>query len=652
MSQRPYKDFYVATTGELASTGGTQDLAVGQIGFFSGKNWQVTTAPTFQTCKTLVVAQGTPDLSGFPEGAGIPNTSFKVTIDPLHGKIFDWYVKKSQRPQNMIVRLGFDGVDTTKTLSANYGETKQIYLKLSGQPINNFYPDVPAGLKIPILIQMPCADECADSCASQVPCSTIGDLIVDAVNNYKIIGGQPLSKYVRATKIVQCGTPSGQVTSCFEKYEIDLCDDGSPNALAKVQAQYPGKTISRVKRVDAISTYRFEQPCGGSAPEAFVANGNNVVPNCSTCPTGYTLQDTLYVYEIKVADAGDGTALAAVETAYASGDDAVVRILYENGVSTYLLYATTFPRTQQTLVGFLQSYFGYVGVARAVCVGDADETTAWTKIEEGEKAAKYWKLSLKLDPCSADGEEGCSAATLLAQLQEAYANIGTVTLTDTNCTFCVAEFKLQTFSDNILYPSCNGEDYKWSLPPAFENQNWIEVVEGGYPGTDCACGVQFESAFYDPKRDACTFEGVPYFSDPLYIEVSQHDPSSLASPCETDWPVTTVQNIKFPSGYGQLVSDFERKSKYYRNVFYNVDPVVRKYRGYQWNTDFEGYYDEYVLVFQNPVPEYGVNSTTRTETFEVHWFFPEGNGKSFETAINGYLASANINIDLKVIESA
>jgi hypothetical protein len=644
MSQRPYKNFYIATTGTLASSGGTEDLAVGQLGFFSGKTWQVTTAPTFQTAKTLVIAQGTPDLSGMPEGAGIPNTSFKVAIDGQNGKVLKWYVKKAQRSQNMIVRLGFDGVDTTKTLSANYGETKQVYLKLSGQPINNFYPDVPAGLKIPLFIQMPCADECSDTCSNAVPCDIIADLLIDAVNNYKIVGGQDLKKYVRVSKVTACESPSGYATACFAKHTLLVCDAGTPKALAAVQAQYPGKTVTRTSIVDGYSTYELVQACADANPADFVVGAGSVVPNCTTCPSGWTFQDALYTYELKVADAGTAGALSTAEAAYSG--DTVTRVLYENGVSTYFVASTTFPVTQAVLAG--TSFFSFIGTQQNVCINPETDTVAWTiDVELGTEAYQDWKITIKNDSCVDCAEDGFAA--LLAELQAAYEGIGTVTLTSSDCDFCVAEFKLSTLSENVVFPSCSTDVYKWNLPPAWENQNWVAVTNTGVPGTDCTCGVQFESAFYDPKRDACTFEGVPYFSDPIYIEVGEHDPDTLSSPCATDWAVTTVQNIKFPSGYGQLVSDFERVSKYYNNVFYNVDPVVRKYRGYEWNTDFEGYYDEFVIIFENPAYEYGINAASRTETFETHFFLPEGNGAAFQTAMNGWLASANINVDLEVL---
>jgi len=634
MSQRPYKDFYVATTGTLLASGTTTDLAVGQLGLFNAKTWQATTAPTIGNgVKKLVIAQGTPDLSGMPEGAGIPNVSFKVEIDSQKGKVIDWYVKKAARPQNMIVTVGFDGVDTTKNLTANYGETKQLYLKLSGQPISKFYPDVNAGLKIPLFINIPdCSGDCADGCGTAVPGDLIADEIIKRVQEQKIIGGQELDRYVKATKLISCTTPSGYPTVAYEKYCLTILDDGSPKALGIVQAQYPGLVIKRTLRNGVYSTYEFVQIATEPAPAAFDNSSITVVPNCSECPSGYTLQDLLYVYKVTLTDNGDGTALTTFRASYGS---TAIRLNYEFGTSTYFAFSPTAIPTWTPITGAVQLF---VGEQSAVCVGGIGVTTAWTLCDTGTKAEKLYQLSLKNDPCG---------VTKLEELQDLYAEIGTVTLVENNTTFCTSLFQIVVDSTNTLFSDCGDEVYDFKPPFPYTNQPWIPVVQD-VTGVDCVYGVRFEAAYFDVQKNACTFE-VPYFNDPIYIELGEHDPSSLGSPCETDWAITTVQAIKFPSGFGQFVSDEEKLSKYYRNVFYNVDPLVRKYRGYDWNTDFEGYYDEYVLVFDSRVDEYGVNSAFRTETFEVHFYLPETEGTEFQNAINGWLASANINLDLKVL---
>lgn len=628
MSQRPYKDFYVATTGTLLSSGTTTDLAVGQFGFFDAKTWQATTAPS-SSVKQLVIAQGTPDLKGMPEGAGIPDVTFKVTVDSKG--LINYYGKKSERAKNMIVTLGFDGVDTSKTLSLKKGEVRQVYLKLSGQPISNFYPDVPAGLKVQFNLGETCpADACEDSCEEFIDGNFLADQLIKQVNEFKIIGGQPLSKYVKATKLVSCETPSGYPTVDYTSWTLTVCDDGSNTALATVQSQYPGVEISRSSRVGALSTYTAILS-SGDTPSAFENKAFAVVPNCDACPSGYTLQDTVYVYT--AVKSGIQTASAASgATGYVSNSGVILGSAGDNGFTTIQFYSTN--GNLATVAASINTFLvSAVGVHTGVCTLDTEITTPWTEGESCTKAQKKFQLSLK---------DSCDGTTALAELQGVYGALGEVTLVETNETFCTSLFELTIESDNVLCPNCGDEFYQFTTPQSFGNQPWIPVVQD-VTGENCVYGVKFESAYFDLERNECTFE-VPYFNDPLYIEVGNHDSSSLSNPCTTDWAVTTVQNVGFSAGYGVFISDLEKQSKYYRNIFYNVDPLVRRYRQFSWNTDFSGYYDEVVLVFQNTLPEYGVNSAYRPEAFEVHFYLPEGNSKDFINALNSWVVSVS-NLD-------
>lgn len=626
MSQRPYKDFYVATTGTLLSSGTTTDLGVGQFGFFNSKTWQATTSPD-GSIKQLVIAQGTPSMKGMPEGAGIPDVTFKVTVDAKG--LINYYGKKSQRPKNMVVTLGFDGVDTSKTLSLKKGEVKQVYLKLSGQPISNFYPDVPAGLRVQFNLGDTCpADACTDDCDKLVDGNFLADQLIKQVNEFKIVGGQPLSKYVRATKLVSCQTPSGYPTVDYTSWTLTVCDDGSNTALATVQAQYPGVKISRKSRVGALSTYEAVILASEGAPADFENKAFAVVPNCDACPSGYTLQDTVYVYTavksgIQAASAASGA------SGYVSNSGVILGKAGENGFTTIQFYSTQ--SDLATVAASLSTFLvSAVGTHTGVCTLDEETTTPWTEGEACTKAQKKFQLSLK---------DNCDGTSALAELQAVYGSLGTVALVETNEAFCTSLFELTIESDNVLCPNCGDEFYQFTTPQSFGNQPWVPVVQD-VTGEGCVYGVKFESAYFDLQRNECTFE-VPYFNDPLYIEVGNHDHSSLGNPCATDWAVTTVQNVGFASGYGVFVSDLEKQSKYYRNIFYNIDPLVRRYRQFSWNTDFSGYYDEVVLVFQNTLPEYGINSAYRPEAFEVHFYLPEGNSTEFINALNSWVTSVS-----------
>lgn len=628
MSQRPYKDFYVATTGTVLSSGTTTDLAVGQLGFFDAKTWQATSSPSFNDTKELVIAQGTPDLSGMPEGASIPNVTFKVKVDGKTGKLINYYGKKAERPQNMIVTLGFDGVDNTKNLATlKKGETAQVFLKLSGQPISNFYPDVPAGLKVMIPIGDTCADSCVDPCDQDfISGDVLADQIITFIENFRIVGGQKLNKYVRATKLISCETPSGYPTVDYTKWTLTVADAGDNTALAAVQSQYPGVTIVRTKRVGAYSTYEATILTSEGTPAAFDSSVTPVVPDCTECPSGYTFVDKYYTFSVTRAG---NIAASTINTDYSAQivSNSAVKLDFVNGVSTFTVYST-----DDSVTAVSGDLIAFIGTKENLCVLDGEGVEVeWTEGDACTKAEKQFTLSLK---------DTCDGTTALAELQAVYGAIGTVTLVETNETFCTSQFKLTIESRNTLCPECGDSVYLFDTPASFGNQPWIPV-EQDVTGVDCVYGVRFESAYFDLERNQCTFE-VPYFSDPLYIEVGQvHNASTLSSPCANDIPVTTVQNIKFPSGYGVFVSGLEKESKYYRSIFYNVDPLVRRYRQFDWNTNFQGYYDEVVLVFQNEVGEYGINSAYRNESFEVHFYLPEGQSTAFINGLNGWVIGAS-----------
>ena len=195
--------------------------------------------------------------------------------------------------------MGYDGVNANKTLTATPGQVYTFWIKLSGQPILNFFPDQRRYLVEEITVTLPCADDCSDNCSATVDCNIVADAIITAiqgkkldgntaVNGRKTIGGQPLSKYVKATKLLNCGTPSGYVTTGFTNYNLTILDDGSQAALASVQAQYPGVVVTQINRYDAYSTYQLDLPAASSAPAAYQNLANSIVSNCASCPSGYT----------------------------------------------------------------------------------------------------------------------------------------------------------------------------------------------------------------------------------------------------------------------------------------------------------------------------------------------------------------------------
>jgi hypothetical protein len=306
------------------------DLAVGQVGFFDGNTYTATTAPTYATNKAIYIGQGMPDVSHLPLMAGIPQTNQLSKL--IKGKLLKKIRRKSaSRGQNQVVAIGFDGIDTTKTLSARCGEVRTVYVKATGNPIDKLYSK--HGFIRQYRIDTGCCDECGgDSCADVDP-SALADILVEKINTdpkWNAGGGQ----LFRARKVLSSALDTTG-TTVYNIYNLVIADNGDEASLATVQVQYPGFTVKRISRDGIISTYEL---IATSLPAAFTNAGLFTIANCETCPTGYTLNANQYIYLVRKMDAGDAAALATVTSQYGIvSPETIARIAYTFGQSTYII---------------------------------------------------------------------------------------------------------------------------------------------------------------------------------------------------------------------------------------------------------------------------------------------------------------------------
>ena len=630
-----YKNAFLTNITTLPSSGDTLTLGDSQIGVFNATTYQAVLTPSYPSVTEIIIAQGR-DAMTFPMGSGLTNETPKSPRIAAQS-IVKWEAKKSQRPQNMIVTLGFDGVDTSKTLSYPANKDLNVYLTMSGAPVGNLlgassttsyntYTEV----FTPV---MPCLDDCVDNCSATVDCNALADALILEINKRKTIGGELLSKYVKATKVVSCDTPSGYVTTSCVKWSITICDVGGQVGLGMVQAQYPSYTVTRVSREASLSTYELVV-CGGDTPAAYDLSVSPTIPNCTTCPSGYTLVDGLYSYTVTRTDAGTAAALATFKANYAATTEeaTAVRLSYALGTSTYQIFSTS-----STLSPPLVSpgdVITSIGTVQGICTIDTATTSAWTEGTTCTKAKKTFQISLKNDSCG-DG--------FLTELQAAYEGIGTVTQGATNSDNCTTIYYIVINSNNVACDDCNEPGYTFSVPQPFNQSIWTEtsmIVNG----TGCVCGVKFESAYVQRERKECYFTSVSYEVEPLFISISSKNPNDrdYSELCHSDFPVTVVQGVKYAAGFGSsVVSERVKQSNFYFNRPWKGDPAERDAMGYELGVDLQGYYDEYVLVFTAPMPEGNTMSQfgrSQLEQYEYHIYFPEGGGSAFETAINAFVS--------------
>ena len=320
-----FRQTFVTNSGALLSSGTTVDLAVGQVGIFDGDTYQATSTPTYFKNKSIIVGWGYPDLQPPALMSGVFNENEKsFKIDGK--KIKRVRTFRAVHPRSEIVTIGWSGdVSDTGSLTIPAGESKSFYLRLTGAPIDRLYST--QGFLRRYVVEGPCINDCADGCTDSVDCRAIAENLAKQIN-----GDTKFKGLVKASVISEC-TPTISITTvpCYV-FEVSLCDDGTDTALGYVQSQFPGVSIIRSNRVGATSTYQVTLDAN-VAPDDVSNAGLTIIPDCPTCPAGYTLTASGLVYEVRRADAGDATALTTVKTDYSiAGAETGTRLSYEGGV--------------------------------------------------------------------------------------------------------------------------------------------------------------------------------------------------------------------------------------------------------------------------------------------------------------------------------
>lgn len=628
----PYRNAFVTNIDSIPSSGDTLSLAVSQIGVYNADTYQAVTAPNFPSVKAILIAQGR-DSRTFPKGVGLTNENPKT--QPIKAQnIAGWSAKKAQKPQNMVVALGFDGVDTTKTFAPAVGKDVKVFVTLSGTPIANLLGGSSTthynSLTEEFTPVFPCPADCSDNCGDLVDCNVAADAFIKEFNERKIIGGELLSKYVRVSKVTSCDTPSGLPTTDCQKWTLVVADLGNQEALGDVQAQVGSTEVKRISRDGVYSTYEITL-CDESTPTSF-SSADITIPNCDACPSGATLVESANAYT--ATKSGNQVATAASgATGYISASGKI--LVAFNGVSTTLQFYST--SDLATVAASIPTFsVAEAGSAQSICTVPGT-TTAWVEGDVCKKASKVYKLTYSNNPCG---------DSILTSLQTLYASVGTVTEGDTDN--CVTEYFITITSDTSC-EECADNLFKFKVPDPYQGTPWVEQSADPV-GTGCVCGVKFESAYVQRDRNECFFDAVSYEVEPLFLEISTINPntldySTLCDNLEQQIPVTKIQNVKYAIGFGSSVlSERVKLSNFYYNRPWLTDPAERNAIAYELGVDLQGYYDEYILTYAVDMVD-GLNfsgfGSSQKELHEEHIFFPAGQGADFVTAINSFVASAS-----------
>jgi len=646
MAANSYRNVFLTNLGTIPSSGTTLDLGIGELGIVNTKTNVLTSAPNFPAVRSIQIVQGTTDKK-LPKGFAWDNKTWRTPEIPADPNI-KFEVLPAQKAQNMIVTLGYDGVDTSKTMTPRKGKDVELYITLTGQPIANLVANTgnhPASITETFYLQLPCVEECVDTCDEKVDCNAVADAIIKQVSERKTIGsiqlvdgvnGEP--GLIKLTKLLSCDTPSGLPTVSCDKFELVVADLGDLSALGVVQAQYPGYTVTKKSR-DGIYTTYTQTRCDSTTPTAFTPTQDVIAVDCE-CPSGWASTDSYNAYTI--IRSGNVTA-GTITSAYTSViEGSAVKLSFDGSKSTFQILSSDNLATVAAVV--TTDIVEQVSSTAHICTAPAGSTIAWSNTGEScAKAQKLYQISLKNDTCDGD----CS--TLLADLQAIYG--ADVTLVDSNSDTCMCLFQLTVDSENECVNCAEIDDqyFTFKKPQNYGTAVWTEVAgQSSVYGTDCVCGIRFESAYVARERKECFFEDVSYEVEPLFLYVSTQNPDfrDYSTLCNEDevFPVTLIQTAKYRQGYGSYVADQVKLSKFYFNEPWFHEPAVRDAVGYELGVNLQGYYDEYTLTWKAP-RDFGENFSgfglSQFDVYEWKFFLPQGQGTAFKNSVNSWLASVN-----------
>lgn len=568
--------------------------------------------------------------------------------------------KPSKVSSPYVLYLGYDGLNDCKTLPFECGKTYGIRVYL--EPSGGVALTMPNGMNDLIYFTTPSCDNCSGSCFTENLCNTVIDEAVNKLNKSWV------APYIKAEKIVSCCPAEAALTKfLFKEWCLSVCDEGNALALARVQNQYPTVKVTRLSRQNTISTYTFCQLASDPAPAPFTQQGM-VIPDCPTCPSGYTAQSTGKVAFVTIDNNGTGSTpaqwLTEVQTVIPSAIDAV-KTGFQYGTSSYVV---TVPVNYTVPASPLADATVVLSeeITPLRCLSNTVFTINWDDCGDKYKIKRKLCIQLKNPDCN-----GATELPEIIKHVEAMVNIvpGSVVLEKTGD--CLSQYSVEQYNNACLEDGCdtlaiaqfdNIMAYKgqmWTVCPC---EGWTVDATSGCPippaatDSDCRCGIKFTGGFIDMSTQACMFDVTDAVNfDPIrfsvsVVELTGTDSINGSIPVEVDVFVAQTPKRVFLSGQ-EVVRDvltyrFTRDNEIY---FSPQMPMGYKFlanAAQDLGVDINKFY--YAVYIQHSV--HGRISTDIRGMFErreIALYFEEsdyGVMQQFLVEYNKYATSAGINL--------
>lgn len=558
-------------TGSLLTSGGTENLTSGQIALVDADTYQaLNVGATVVEHPRVLVASGSwhtvDSLSKFIGGLkqSIKTEAFRAQ------DVMEFHRSKPNLLTQDIVQIGWDGVNACDSLTFNCGTSYFFKVEVSGEDVFRTFSR-PLYRFIELRTGC-CADsgDCATGCDNSTDPGFYAKVLADLISN-----DVELKYFVKAEAVL---SNYAATSANYRNYNINVCDNGDVVALTNIQSAYPSKPITRVARLNSVSTYQLQDLITNGAPANYTPTGSILLAVCGTCPATYTSVASFDYYIVRRPIAGSENFAGGTSTFTA----AVVTDYTATGTGTFL--------GQDGAVALVQIHFAAGATVTAVkddvivlshtteakCTPPANSAIAWAAVQDLYKGTRTQTLTL---------QKPCGTGNRLTDIQAFYASDTSIvasSITVFQSGTCADTYQLSQYSDLAVVDDClSPASVTYSSVQSFEGFTWkagacsSSTLAPAAPGSPVYAGVRVIGAYADSRFSNCSFVPTDYFSQrPLRIRVSQVD--STGNACDTGTKVTRIQYGTVATQTGEyLMRQYLKSASLEAYNAWSTDPRVR-----------------------------------------------------------------------------
>lgn len=424
------RQFFIMN-GAVKTSGGSLGLTKGQLALIDQSKTTATGAKIVanaagkqKDAKDFVLRCGVADRAVTRSRTDKDQSTMPFSLNEIVELRVDAPKNTKQKVDEVII--GYDGMNPNSAFKFKTGDSYfRLSLELKGGAIA--YRGGKGDTEIVnINVEVPNCDSydgCVDcdECAA-VDCKVVTLEAIERLKRRELTGGRTVGEFVDITPVFSCDTDASLTEVAYDYYCLEVCDTGTDEALALVEAQYDTKVI-RTDRTGSTSKYQLMLPASAGAPADYGQTIASIIKGCSECPAGWDESPEGFLYVFTILDSGaDQSALFTALPGYVAGT--IVRAdghntsigqysaifddkLTDGEINTLLTGAA--PRNTVTISEPIK--------VSALCSDDTVTETAWVQCGSCNVISEDYTIVVPDNEC---GE------TRLAEIQANYA--GTVTV--------------------------------------------------------------------------------------------------------------------------------------------------------------------------------------------------------------------------------